>query len=121
MDSHVEFTDLRGRKYVYSVHRYEDHWAAVPGNYIFARRTNDGWIPLYIGETPNLQRRMSGRNDAWTYCCNRGASFVLAHVNFEGDRARQDEERALILAFDPPGNFPIQPESVHLPNLGHAA
>jgi hypothetical protein len=46
---------------------------------------------------------------------------VLAHVNHEGDQAREAEERALILAYDPPGNFPIQTESVRLPHLGQAA
>jgi hypothetical protein len=39
MDSRVEFSDLRGRKYVYSVRKFEDFWADVPGNYIFAKRT----------------------------------------------------------------------------------
>ena len=81
MDSHVEFSDLRGRKYIYSVHQFEDNWGALPGNYIFARRTADGWTPLFVGHTPNFQWKMGCHNDAWIYCRNRGASFVLAHVN----------------------------------------
>ena len=121
MDSHVEFSDLRGRKYIYSVHQFEDNWGALPGNYIFARRTADGWTPLFVGHTPNFQWKMGCHNDAWIYCRNRGASFVLAHVNHEGEAAREAEQRALILAYDPPGNFPIQTASTRLPDLGRAA
>ena len=91
MDSRIEFSDLRGRKYLYSVRRFEDFWADVPGNYIFAKRTSSGWVPLYIGETASLQKRMARHHEAWDYCCNRGASFVLAHVNL-GDHTERDAE-----------------------------
>jgi len=121
MDSRVEFSDLRGRKYVYSVRRFEDFWAEVPGNYIFAKRTSSGWVPLYIGETASLQKRMARYHEAWDYCCNRGASFVLAHVNLGDHKEREDEQRALMVAFDPPGNFPVPGSSPQLPDLGRAA
>ena len=76
MDSRVEFSDLRGRKYMYSVRRFEDFWADVPGNYIFAKRTSSGWVPLYIGETASLPKRMARHREAWDYCSLRGASFA---------------------------------------------
>jgi hypothetical protein len=122
MDSRVEFTDLRGRKYVYSVRKFEDYWADVPGNYIFAKRTATGWMPLYIGEAASLQKRMGRHRDAWEYCRLRGASFVLAHVNLGDYKEREAEQRALMVAFDPPGNFPVtNAADGHLPDFSRAA
>ena len=121
MDSRVEFSDLRGRKYVYSVRKFEDFRADVPGNYIFAKRTNSGWVPLYIGETASLQKRMARVHEAWDYCRNRSASFVLAHVNIGDHKEREAEQRALMVAFDPPGNFPVPGSSPRLPDLSRAA
>jgi hypothetical protein len=121
MDSRVIFTDLRGRRFTYSVRRLEDFWADVPGNYIFAKRTCDAWIPLYIGETASLQKRLNPCHEAWDYCRRRGAAYVLARPNLEGYQARQDEARALFVAYDPPGNFPVPGAEAHLPNLSHAA
>lgn len=121
MDSRVVFTDLRGRRFTYSVRRLEDYWAAVAGNYIFAKRTHDAWVPLYIGETDNLQRRMATRHEAWEWCRNRGAAYVLARPNLEGAKAREDEARALTVAYDPPGNFPVPGAEVRLPDLSRAA
>jgi hypothetical protein len=121
MDSRVEFSDLRGRKYVYGVRKFEDFWADVPGNYIFAKRTSSGWVPLYIGETASLQKRMARHHEAWDYCRNRGASFVLAHVNIGDHKEREAEQRALMVAFDPPGNFPVPGSSPWLPDLSRAA
>lgn len=121
MDSRVVFTDLRGRRFIYSVRRLEDFWADVPGNYIFAKRTCDAWVPLFIGETASLQKRLARRHEAWEYCRNRGAAYVLARPNLEGHKAREDEERALLVAYDPPGNFPVPGAGTHLPDLSHAA
>jgi hypothetical protein len=121
MDSRVEFSDLRGRRYTYSVRKLEDFWADVPGNYIFAKWTPSGWIPLYIGEAASLQKRFACPHQAWEYCRNRGASFVLARVNLDGPKAREDEQRALMVAYDPPGNFPVPGADARLPDLSRAA
>ncbi len=120
MDSQVEFTDLRGRKFSYAVLRFEDNWGDLPGNYVFARRTAQGWVPLFIGETANFRKRMAGHHEAWDWCRSRGAAWVLAHVNRD-EAARRDEERALMVAYDPPGNFPVEPRVVALPELSRAA
>jgi hypothetical protein len=100
----VTLTDFRGRKYVYSVFDISQEWVGFPGNYVFARRTHRGWEPLYIGEADNLRDSVNRRHEAWAFCRSRGATHVLVHFNFAGRKARQAEEQALVIAYEPPGN-----------------
>jgi hypothetical protein len=46
---------------------------------------------------------------------------VLAHVNLGDYKEREDEQRALMVAFDPPGNFPVPGSCPNLPDLSRAA
>jgi hypothetical protein len=114
-------TDYLGRKYAYSVFGFDQEWVDFPGNYVFARRTIRGWEPLYIGEAESLKRRLNRRHEAWVYCLSRGATHVLVHFNFAGRQARQEEEQALVLAYDPPGNNPRTEGYVVLPDFRHPA
>jgi hypothetical protein len=115
------WTDFRGRKYVYSVFSIDQEWIDFPGNYIFARRTLRGWQALYIGETDSFKRCINKRHEAWRYCRSRGATHILAHFNFAGRKARQVEEQALILAYEPPGNCPEPQSYVVLPDFSKSA
>jgi hypothetical protein len=114
------WTDHLGRKYVYSVFGFDQEWVDFPGNYIIARRSIRGWDALYIGEAESLKRRLGRRHEAWAYCHSRGATHVLVHFNFAGNKARQEEEQGLILAYDPPGNNPQPRTYVALPDFARA-
>lgn len=117
----LAWTDLRGAKYVYSVFGFDQEWVDFPANYIFARRGRKGWEALYIGETDSLRLCVDKRHEAWAYCRSRGATDVLVHFNFAGRAARQVEEQALILAYDPPGNNPEPSSYVVLPDFRKSA
>ena len=118
----LTWTDLRGETYTYSVFGFDQEWVDFPGNYIFARRCRKGWEALYIGETDSLRMCVNKRHEAWAYCRSRGATHVLVHFNFAGRAARQVEEQALILAYDPPGNNPVSSGSyVRLPDFRKSA
>ncbi len=118
----LTWTNLRGETYVYSVFGFDQEWVDFPGNYIFARRCRKGWEALYIGETDSLRMCVNKRHEAWAYCRSRGATHVLVHFNFAGRAARQVEEQALILAYDPPGNNPVSGGSyVRLPDFRKSA
>ena len=118
----LEWSDLGHAKYVYSVFGFDQEWCDFPGNYIFARRGRKGWEALYIGETDSLRMTINKRHAAWAYCRSRGATHVLVHFNFAGRAARQVEEQALILAYDPPGNNPEGSGSyVRLPDFRKSA
>jgi hypothetical protein len=118
----LEWSDLGRAKYVYSVFGFDQEWCDFPGNYIFARRGRRGWEALYIGETDSLRMAINKRHAAWAYCRSRGATHVLVHFNFAGRAARQVEEQALILAYDPPGSNPEGTGSyVRLPDFRKSA
>jgi hypothetical protein len=117
----LTWADLRGEKYTYSVFGFDQEWVDFPGNYIFARRGHYGWEALYIGETDSLKMCINKRHEAWAYCRNRGAIHVLVHFNFAGRAARQVEEQALILAYNPPGNNPERDSYVRLPDFRKSA
>ena len=120
MTEKVVWTDFRGRKYVYDVFDFEDRWTDLPGNYIFAGRSNQGWVALFVGETSSFKKRFAARDSAMVRARNMGATHILAHVNMGGAKARGQEEQALIWAYDPPCNFPQQKGTVHLPDFAAA-
>lgn len=114
----VAWTDYRGRKYIYSVFDLDQEWVNFPGNYILARRTPRGWEALYIGEAESLKHGVGPGHPAWAFCRSRGATHILVRFNFAGRKARQAEEQALVIAYEPPGNCrqPV-PGYVILPDL----
>lgn len=92
-----------GKKYNYHVYPIGTNFVAQPGNYIFAKKNAKGyWVPVYIGQTDNLQRRLSNHNEA--ACVRRnGGTHVHAHLNVI-ERDRLAEEKDLIQYWKPPCN-----------------
>ena len=121
MADKVVWTDFRGRKYVYDVFDFEDGWTDLPGNFIFAGRSNKGWVALFVGETSSFKKSFAGRHEAVTRARNMGATHILAHINMAGWKARVQEEQALVWAYDPPCNFPQSTGTVHLPDFARQA
>ena len=86
---------------------FDLRWCDSPGNYIFARRGRKGWEALYIGETDSLRMTINKRHAAWAYCRRPRRHPRARRISIcAGRAARQVEEQALILAYDPPGNNP---------------
>jgi hypothetical protein len=77
---------------------------AVAGNYAFAKQVaNNNFVPLYFGESHNLQDRIPG-HEVWEEALRLGATHVMAHTTPAGEDARCDEERDLIQRWNPPMN-----------------
>ena len=73
-----------------------------PGNYMFVRRANQGWLPVYIGIADNLRQRILG-HEVWVEAHRCGATHVMGHT--QQDRvARESEERDLIGHWNPQCN-----------------
>lgn len=118
----VAWTDYRGRRYIYNLFDLDQEWVNFPANYILARRTPCGWDALFIGETDSLKYGIGPSHPAWAFCRSRGATHILVHFNFSGRKARQAEEQALVIAYEPPGNRPQPtPGYVILPDLRASA
>ena len=91
------------KKYTYYVYKIGTPLKAAPGNYIFAKRTATGWIPIYIGETSDLSERFDNHHKM--PCIKRnGATHIHAHVNNSGVTARRAEESDLIKRWKPSCN-----------------
>lgn len=92
-----------GKRYTYNVWSTNGTWNDVPGNYIFARRTTNGWVAAYIGQTKSFKTRLP-RHEEWTCAKRNGATHVHARVNRGGEAARKTEEKDLVARYKPPCN-----------------
>ena len=92
-----------------------------PGIYIYARKTSPHkWIPLYIGQTQNVNVRLT--NHEQRECVERnGATHI--HVSIiSGEKSRLTIEKDLIEQWKPIGNtqFGLTPEEVPEANPNRA-
>lgn len=75
----------------------------VGGNYMFVTRKSDGWYPVYIGETGNLNDRLTNHPELPCVRRNNG-THLMAHTKPAGKAARLAEEADLISHWNPPCN-----------------
>ena len=93
-----------GVEYVYRIFKMPPRLKAMPGNYIFAKRTTiGGWIAVYIGETNDLREHF---RDHPAQFCIRGhkATHIHAHLSDEDAPDRRTEAEDLIAIWQPPCN-----------------
>jgi hypothetical protein len=77
---------------------------AVGGNYCFSKRLPNGnFLPLYFGETEDLQARLP-THERWEEAKRAGATHVWTHTTPAGEQARVAEEQDLIQQWNPPLN-----------------
>jgi len=91
-----EWIGLDGQRYEYSVHNLPtDFNPGKYGNYIFARKMNDGhWIPIYIGQGD--LGVMIGKASPKLKCIKEmGATHVHVHQN-DSEWIRTTEEHDLL-------------------------
>jgi hypothetical protein len=97
-----------GKEYQYQIYPIDAVLQALPGNYIYAVRTEDGhWVPIYISQTRDLHQRLEGHvgvSDA----IQNGATHMHVHYASEGPAARCSEERDLVLRWQPVCNEPVE-------------
>lgn len=93
-----------GTQYKYWILDMDASLKDQPGNYIFAREVSPGrWVPLYIGETDSLRRRLADHEKL--PCVRRnGGTHIHAHTSSSDEDVRRAEESDLIKKWDPPCN-----------------
>jgi len=100
----IYWTGFSGVNYGYWIHRIGTEFKAEAGNYLYAKQTSPGyWVPIYIGETDDLGRRLSS-HEKEAAAKLRGATHVHGHTTPRGVKARQAEEEDLIKNYNPPLN-----------------
>ena len=100
----VTWPGKSGQKYEYSVYPLGTSFKEIPGNYIYAKKTQAGlWSPCYIGQTDNLSERL-GNHEKEPCAKRQGATHIHVHGNGNGERTRKAEEADLIVNYKPPCN-----------------
>jgi hypothetical protein len=97
----VNWPGQSGKEYQHTVYPIDTTFPAVPGNYIYAKQSEEGeWIPLYIAQTRDMHQRLEG-HEKLQDATENGATHI--HVDFSsGSQAgRCTEEKDLILRWRP--------------------
>ena len=93
-----EWEGASGQWYTYWVHpRHDSIKPGQMGNYIYARREAERWVPVYIGEG-DLSVRCSHAHHQRNCIDTKDATHVHMHTNPK-DATRNAEESDLLAAF----------------------
>jgi hypothetical protein len=90
-----------GQEYQYEVYPIDTAFQALPGNFIYAKQSEDGsWVPVYIAQTRGMHQRLEGHVNVDDAIAN-GATHIHAHYCSAGQGARCNEERDLVQRWQP--------------------
>jgi hypothetical protein len=90
-----------GQEYQYEVYPIDAAFQALPGNFIYAKQSEDGsWVPVYIAQTRGMHQRLEGHVSVDDAIAN-GATHIHAHYCSAGQAARCNEERDLVQRWQP--------------------
>jgi predicted GIY-YIG superfamily endonuclease len=93
-----------GEKYRYWISPLGAPMKQEPGNYVFARETENGsFVPIYIGQTSDLSERF---DDHHKMPCIRQhkATHMHTHTSSASEKGRKAEEADLIERWNPACN-----------------
>jgi hypothetical protein len=97
-----------GTEYPYQIYPLDAQFQALPGNYIYAKRSEGGtWVPLYIAQTRSLNQRLEGHVSAEDARAH-GATHVHVHFSSAGQAARCSEEHDLVNQWRPECNDALE-------------
>ena len=91
----VHWRGASGSDYKYWVYPIGTTFKEVPGNYIFTKRENGRWRPIYVGETENLGERFDTHHKAQCIA-RKSATHIRAHTSSERVEVRRAEESDII-------------------------
>jgi predicted GIY-YIG superfamily endonuclease len=104
MADKCEWPGVSGKTYTYHVYPFGTALKADAGNYIYAKLNQQGqWVPLYIGETEDLDHRVA-THEKRDCVRQNGVTHIHAHLTAGGLAARLAEETDIRKNFDSPCN-----------------
>jgi len=104
----IMWSGISGEKYKYWITPIGTSFRAEPGNYIFAKETSPNtWTAIYIGETDNLDRRLSNPDDHEKLPCVRryGGTHIHSHTSVADSVIRRKEESDIRDKWNPQCNL----------------
>ena len=100
MANEINWPGKSGKQYKYWIHPIDTEFEDKPGNYLYAKDTPNGRVPLYIGQTSSLEDRLADHEKE--PCAKKnGATHVHAHTEHGGEAIRRLEEEDLVQKWDP--------------------
>jgi hypothetical protein len=95
-----------GKKYPYYVYPIGTSFKPISGNYIFAKpAASNTWDPLYVGETDNLEQRLTPNHEKMPCVKRYGGTHVHVHNGSHDKATRRDEEADIREKWEPPCNL----------------
>jgi hypothetical protein len=104
----IMWSGISGKTYKYWIKPIGTSFKSEPGNYIFAKETSQQtWIAIYVGETDNLDRRLSNPDSHEKIGCVRrnGGTHIHAHTSSDNTTTRRGEEADIRDKWNPPCNL----------------
>ena len=69
------------------------NWSDVSGIYIFARQSDEGWYPIYVGQADSFKARLTKNHEHWDDAIRGGATHIHARsVSKQDERDRLEKE-----------------------------
>jgi hypothetical protein len=104
----VSWPGQSGNGYQYMVYSIDTALPSAPGNYIYAKPSEDGqWIPLYIAQTRDMHQRFKG-HEKLQAATENGATHIHVNLSSASQAARCSEEHDLILRWKPLCNEAVE-------------
>ena len=102
----INWDGKSGKEHKYWIYPIGTTFEPAAGNYVFAKETEPHhWTPIYVGETDNLQRRLTTNHEK-TPCINRhGGTHVHTHTSSDNQAVRREEEADIRDKWNPPCNL----------------
>jgi len=91
-----------GRKYSYGVYLLSTIFRG-PGNYVFAKKVEMGYAPIYIGQTGALEDRFDDHHKM-PCIIKHGATHFLVHKGADNEEVRCAEEADMVAYHRPTCN-----------------
>jgi hypothetical protein len=102
----IMWSGVSGKEYKYWIYEIGHPMKQEPGNYIFAKEVKSHeWTPIYVGETDNLQRRLTPNHEKMPCVKRYGGTHIHAHTSSNDETIRQNEESDIRNKWNPPCNL----------------
>ena len=99
----IRFEGESRRLYLYSAHDLDVQLKDRPGNFIYARETEDGFEPLFVGEASSLSLHSVAKDKEGPLL--KEATHILAHLSSPAAEERRSEVWDIVQGHRPAYNY----------------
>jgi len=101
----IMWDGISSKEYKYWITPIESTFKPVAGNYIFAKEVESHkWTPIYVGETDNLEERLTSNHEKMPCVKRNGGTHLHTHTTTNDEITRRKEESDIIAKWKPPCN-----------------